>query len=266
MQSFTSAGADTSLNVDDADFWSKLMPGMQSARGLMSRLNDGAATRDEESKATFIDELSQLVKDILEAKRNEEDVSSHEWDTTKQMVLQTSCMKSSFSDEECTQAAHWLESMECYEGRRNRGARMSNVNNRRGRGGGSGRPCIGGKRVPIVFLLVVVGAPTRLLLLIPLGILIPLIILILIRLIFSRVVFVRFRFIRVHLLVVFFVLDVLQRHLIGFFRYLITIVVKQNFLFFCFCCFRGKAIETGGEEGHLLLSVLRLFSSSRDGL
>ena len=75
MQSFTSAGADTSLSVDDDDFWSKLMPGMKSARGLMSRLNDGAATRDEESKAMFMHELSELVKDVLEAKSNQEDVS-----------------------------------------------------------------------------------------------------------------------------------------------------------------------------------------------
>ena len=93
MQSFTSAGADTSLNVDDADFWNKLMPGMQSARGLMSRLSDGAATATEESKANFIDELSTLVSEILEAKRNGDDVSSHEWDTTKQMV---SFMKKKF--------------------------------------------------------------------------------------------------------------------------------------------------------------------------
>jgi len=136
MQSFTSAGADTSLSVDDDDFWSKLMPGMKSARGLMSRLNDGAATRDEESKAMFMHELSELVKDVLEAKSNQEDVSSHEWDTTKQMVLQTSCMKSSFSEEECDQASAWLESMEGYEGRRNRGARMSTMGNNRNKRGG----------------------------------------------------------------------------------------------------------------------------------
>ena len=41
----------------------------------LSRLNDGAATRDEESKAMFMHELSELVKDVLEAKSNQEDVS-----------------------------------------------------------------------------------------------------------------------------------------------------------------------------------------------
>ena len=102
----------------------------------LSRLNDGAATRDEESKAMFMHELSELVKDVLEAKSNQEDVSSHEWDTTKQMVLQTSCMKSSFSEEECDQASAWLESMEGYEGRRNRGARMSTMGNNRNKRGG----------------------------------------------------------------------------------------------------------------------------------
>ena len=75
MQSFAAAGADTGLNVDDADFWSKLMPGMQSARGLMSRLNDGAATKTAESKVQFMEQLTAVVSEILAAKRSGEDVS-----------------------------------------------------------------------------------------------------------------------------------------------------------------------------------------------
>ena len=126
MQSFAAAGADTGLNVDDADFWSKLMPGMQSARGLMSRLNDGAATKTAESKVQFMEQLTAVVSEILAAKRSGEDVSPHEWDTTKNMVLQVSCMKSHFHPEDINRAAGWLMDIEGFDGRRSRSARVLN--------------------------------------------------------------------------------------------------------------------------------------------
>ncbi len=132
MQSFAAAGADTGLNVDDADFWSKLMPGMQSARGLMSRLNDGAATKTAESKVQFMEQLTSVVSEILEAKRSGEDVSPHEWDTTKNMVLQVSCMKSHFHAEDVSRAAGWLMDIEGFDGRRSRSARASIVSEFRG--------------------------------------------------------------------------------------------------------------------------------------
>ena len=128
MQTFAAAGADTGLGVDDPDFWSKLMPGMHSARGLMSRLNDGAATATPESKAEFMEQLSSVVSDILSAKRTGDDVSPHEWDTTKNMVLQVSCMKSHFHAEDVSRAANWLMDMEGFDGRRSRGSRASMMN------------------------------------------------------------------------------------------------------------------------------------------
>ena len=60
------------------------MPGMQSARGLMSRLNDGAATKTAESKVQFMEQLTAVVSEILAAKRSGEDVSPHEWDRDKE--------------------------------------------------------------------------------------------------------------------------------------------------------------------------------------
>ena len=101
----------------------------------MSRLNDGAATKTAESKVQFMEQLTAVVSEILAAKRSGEDVSPHEWDTTKNMVLQVSCMKSHFHPEDINRAAGWLMDIEGFDGRRSRSARASIVSEYRGSNG-----------------------------------------------------------------------------------------------------------------------------------
>jgi SNF2 family DNA or RNA helicase len=109
---FTSAEADSAIDVDDPDFWSLVMPGVKSARELMARLNDGTAIESEESKTEFVNNLRELVDELLQAKQNGEDVSPSEWETCKKLVLQVSCMKSTFKKLDLEAAEFWRSSME----------------------------------------------------------------------------------------------------------------------------------------------------------
>ena len=66
---FTSAEADTTIDVDDPNFWNLVMPGVRSARELMSRLNDGSAIESKEKKSEFLNNLTELVNELLQAKQ-----------------------------------------------------------------------------------------------------------------------------------------------------------------------------------------------------
>ncbi len=116
--SFTSAEADTNIDVDDPDFWNLVMPGIRSARELRGRLNDGSALASEEKKVEFIGHLRELVDELLQAKQNGDDVSPSEWETCKKIALQVSCMKSSFAEHDVEAATFWLKSMEGSRSRR----------------------------------------------------------------------------------------------------------------------------------------------------
>ena len=106
---FTSADADAGLDVEDPEFWQKLMPGMRSARALMARLNDESALKSEETKDEFFKEMALLVEEITTAKANGDEVSPHEWETTKSIALQVSCMRSVFKSEYCDDAEGWFQ-------------------------------------------------------------------------------------------------------------------------------------------------------------
>ena len=132
--SFTSAEADTTIDVDDPDFWNLVMPGVRSARELRGRLNDGSALETQEKKDEFITHLRELVDELLQAKQNGDDVSPSEWETAKKIALQVSCMKSTFAEHDIEAATFWLKSMEGNRSRRTTN-RLGSNSGRKGKKG-----------------------------------------------------------------------------------------------------------------------------------
>eukprot|EP00949_MAST-11_sp_MAST-11-sp1_P000467 g467.t1 len=112
MMSFTSAGGNASIDINDPNFWEKLMPGMRSARALLVRLNDETCLSRMGLRQQFFRELSELVDELTEAKLAGEDVSPQEWETAKGIVLRVSCLRNTFNSSQCEKAEAWYSMME----------------------------------------------------------------------------------------------------------------------------------------------------------
>ncbi len=108
--SFVSNQADTKLDINDPLFWKKIF-GQDSRETVLERLEDGRATKDEATKASFITELQEMGDEVIQQKLSGANVP--EWYTVLHTTLrQVAIMDQQFNEEQRKQAAYMLSEIE----------------------------------------------------------------------------------------------------------------------------------------------------------
>ncbi len=107
---FVSDTADGEVDVNDPDFWAKVL-GKDSRETLLNRLMDGTATATPESTKAFLVELKDLHEDIVDAKL--QGISNPPFiDNAREALVQLISLKKSFSQSERDEANEWLQEIE----------------------------------------------------------------------------------------------------------------------------------------------------------
>jgi len=96
-RAFAAENADTQIDVDDPDFWRKVLPDLTSPAVLLSRLNDRTATRNKAARAKFIEDLEEMVTSHLTALEEGTTISQKQTDTAVSVLVQATRMTSTFS-------------------------------------------------------------------------------------------------------------------------------------------------------------------------
>eukprot|EP00501_MAST-03F_sp_TOSAG23-6_P001476 GSMAST32.ASY1.ANO1.1534.1 assembled CDS len=121
------------VDVDDPDFWSKVLPNMLSADGLLARLNDGSmASEPTATRNLFLEEVEELAQ---EQTSDDEGAtpgpSAHETEVACSLLLQISTMRTSFTERQRETAEGWLAELE--GGRLRKRGSVRNGNRKRDR-------------------------------------------------------------------------------------------------------------------------------------
>jgi hypothetical protein len=107
---FVSDTADGEVDVNDPDFWAKVL-GKDSRETLLNRLMDGTATATPESTKAFLVELKDLHEAIIDAKL--QGISNPPFiDNAREALVQLISLKKSFSQSERDEANEWLQEIE----------------------------------------------------------------------------------------------------------------------------------------------------------
>jgi hypothetical protein len=119
-QTFNSATADDGLDLNDPDFWEKVLPGssgdsMYRADKLLSQLTDGSALIDRTARNDFFSNLTVCCEEALELVRKGE--AGVELDEVISMLIQFCELSSSFTENQRMQANMWLGELEARERR-----------------------------------------------------------------------------------------------------------------------------------------------------
>eukprot|EP00357_Protocruzia_adherens_P015827 CAMPEP_0115012704 /NCGR_PEP_ID=MMETSP0216-20121206/24912_1 /TAXON_ID=223996 /ORGANISM="Protocruzia adherens, Strain Boccale" /LENGTH=2334 /DNA_ID=CAMNT_0002381845 /DNA_START=106 /DNA_END=7109 /DNA_ORIENTATION=+ len=134
---FISSTADQSIDIDDPEFWSKVLPARTSAANILfTKLNDRTINfTDAKIQADFMQELEQVVHDTIEAK-----INSHTLETTEDEEVVTEMLEEigqmkSFEKESRAQATKWIQEIN----KPSRRFRRTENTQRKGEGGRSRR-------------------------------------------------------------------------------------------------------------------------------
>lgn len=121
---FTSEDADQNLDINDPNFWQKLVPQTDMERFspdlLLSQLTDGSAVED---KATFFDRVRKHAEHNIKLRAEGE--LAPDLDSMINLLIQFSITGSSFSKSQLSKASSWLQILEQRVERR---ARKRNAN------------------------------------------------------------------------------------------------------------------------------------------
>jgi len=112
------------IQVDDPDFWQKVLPKVDTADTLLSKLNETAGTAElrnnKEARAGFVRRLKELVDEILALRSTGTVVDAHRMDTTIALLVQASDMNNTFGRAACDDFEAWRQSIEASKERRSR--------------------------------------------------------------------------------------------------------------------------------------------------
>jgi chromodomain-helicase-DNA-binding protein 7 len=107
---FVSLTADSSINIDDPNFWSKVLPPQASlAYRLLTKLNESSFDAVEEGEE-FMQELQLAVSEVKEAKVNLEASSLDEGEVLSALLMQVS-QSSQFSKTQRRLVCDWLSEL-----------------------------------------------------------------------------------------------------------------------------------------------------------
>eukprot|EP01116_Phalansterium_solitarium_P005921 TRINITY_DN181_c0_g3_i1.p1 TRINITY_DN181_c0_g3~~TRINITY_DN181_c0_g3_i1.p1 ORF type:complete len:1275 (+),score=555.76 TRINITY_DN181_c0_g3_i1:199-3825(+) len=66
MASFQSSNADSRIDMDDPDFWEKILPEAKTADKLLQRVQKGGALESDAKRAEFLADFERLVNEVVE--------------------------------------------------------------------------------------------------------------------------------------------------------------------------------------------------------
>eukprot|EP00743_Colponemidia_sp_Colp-15_P009048 GILK01009873.1.p1 GENE.GILK01009873.1~~GILK01009873.1.p1 ORF type:complete len:1268 (+),score=334.16 GILK01009873.1:244-3804(+) len=109
--SFKSDSATTHLDVNDPDFWSKVLPVNTDTppQRLLARLNEGTATKDAKNLKQFMEDVRGCVNLVVESKLDGE--TPEDQDILVSVLVQISHMNK-FPDSMRTKAKDWIVELE----------------------------------------------------------------------------------------------------------------------------------------------------------
>eukprot|EP00742_Colponemidia_sp_Colp-10_P009005 GILJ01009787.1.p1 GENE.GILJ01009787.1~~GILJ01009787.1.p1 ORF type:complete len:1414 (+),score=330.67 GILJ01009787.1:621-4244(+) len=124
--SFKSDSATTHLDVNDPDFWSKVLPVNTDTppQRLLARLNEGTATKDAKNLKQFMDDVGKCVNLVVESKLDGE--APEDQDILVSVLVQISHMNK-FPESMRTKAKDWIVELEKPKRRRKQVVRSTQV-------------------------------------------------------------------------------------------------------------------------------------------
>ena len=106
--SFVSSNADSKLDINDPLFWKKIY-GEDTRETILERLEDGRATKNDEAKAAYIQELITMGDETIAQKLSGENVPDW-YEVLRAALKQVTLMTDQFSEEDRVKAQHmWHE-------------------------------------------------------------------------------------------------------------------------------------------------------------
>ena len=108
--SFVSSNADSKLDINDPLFWKKIY-GEDTRETILERLEDGRATKNDEAKAAYIQELITMGDETIAQKLSGENVPDW-YEVLRAALKQVTLMKDQFSEEDRDKAQHMLHEVE----------------------------------------------------------------------------------------------------------------------------------------------------------
>lgn len=143
-----SAKEHAEIDVDDPDFWKKVLPDLVTPDSMFDRLNDNSLDDDEDGEAItkYMKDLASMMDGMVDLSRRNQ-LPEHERAVCLKLLIRLTLKDDIFDDIDRTQAQEWLSVIEGTRSRRGRGDiyqvedhRKASSGRGKGRGGrGSGR-------------------------------------------------------------------------------------------------------------------------------
>uniref|UniRef100_A0A7S2RL01 Chromodomain-helicase-DNA-binding protein n=2 Tax=Mucochytrium quahogii TaxID=96639 RepID=A0A7S2RL01_9STRA len=140
------AEREDGVDVNDPDFWAKVLPDMATPDTILGKLNDSTESSvlksNAEKRRSFMEDVRGLVRDIVTQRTSGELVNEHDMETTVSILVQISNMGTTFGNDSfqpennfkkpyTSLALKWLERL---EGLRQRRARREKKGSKKKKG------------------------------------------------------------------------------------------------------------------------------------
>lgn len=119
-----SAKEHAEIDVDDPDFWKKVLPDLVTPDSMLERLKDessllGEGDDDSGGREKFMKDLAQMMDGMLDLSRRSQ-LPEHERAVCLKLLLRITLKEDIFDEDEITQAKDWLSMIEGTRSRRGR--------------------------------------------------------------------------------------------------------------------------------------------------
>ncbi|GBG29976.1 Chromodomain-helicase-DNA-binding protein, putative [Hondaea fermentalgiana] len=101
--SFKAEEREDGVDINDPNFWSKVLPDMATPDTMLAKLNDVKQQmelgRDPSKRRQFMEDVRMLVRDIVQQRTAGEIVNEHDMETAVALLVQVSNMRKTFGSE-----------------------------------------------------------------------------------------------------------------------------------------------------------------------